>query len=92
MTRTHCRNRTPCVCCPPYDNVQQFQQNGSSYEWNNWYGGRPVDRLRRRQNPISEAFRMCDCETSTNWGRTGKHVLYADFHVDTIQGRAPTVD
>jgi hypothetical protein len=47
----------------PDDNAQRFEQNGSSYEWNNWYGGRPVDSPRHSQNPISDAFLMPTTKT-----------------------------
>jgi prepilin-type N-terminal cleavage/methylation domain-containing protein/prepilin-type processing-associated H-X9-DG protein len=77
----------------PADNANRFEENGSSYEWNNWYGGRPVDSPRRSQNPISEAFLMYDYENFHNAGR-GKNVLYADFHVASIKsaGNLATVD
>ncbi|MEY2408947.1 MAG: hypothetical protein QOF48_1617 [Verrucomicrobiota bacterium] len=75
----------------PDDNALRFEQNGSSYEWNNWYGGRPVDSPRHSQNPISEAFLMYDYE-SFHSGGTGKNVLYADFHVGSIKGTAATND
>ncbi len=75
----------------PEDNAKRFEQNGSSYEWNNMYGGRPVDSPRRSQNPINEAFLMYDYENFHSVG-LGKNVLYADFHVASIKGTSTTVD
>jgi prepilin-type N-terminal cleavage/methylation domain-containing protein/prepilin-type processing-associated H-X9-DG protein len=75
----------------PNDNAQRFDQNGSSYEWNNWYGGRPVDSPRHSQNPISDAFLMYDYENFHSAG-SGKNVLFADFHVDSLKGATVTVD
>jgi|APGre2960657505_1045072.scaffolds.fasta_scaffold01148_5 prepilin-type N-terminal cleavage/methylation domain-containing protein/prepilin-type processing-associated H-X9-DG protein len=75
----------------PNDRVQRFEQNGSSYEWNNWYGGRPVDSPRHSQNPISEAMLMYDYENFHSAG-LGKNILYADFHVASIKAAAVTVD
>jgi prepilin-type N-terminal cleavage/methylation domain-containing protein/prepilin-type processing-associated H-X9-DG protein len=71
----------------PDDNAKRFEQNGSSYEWNNHYGGRPVDSPRRSQNPLSEAFLMYDYENFHDNGR-GKNVLYADFHVASLKASA----
>jgi prepilin-type N-terminal cleavage/methylation domain-containing protein/prepilin-type processing-associated H-X9-DG protein len=75
----------------PLDRAYRFETNGSSYEWNAWYNGRPVDNPRRSQNPISEAFLMYDYEKFHNQGRT-VNVLFADFHVDKITAAAPTTD
>jgi len=75
----------------PSDNASRFEQNGSSYEWNNWYGGRPVDSPRHSQNPISDAFLMYDYENFHSDG-AGKNVLFADFHVGLIKGATATVD
>jgi prepilin-type N-terminal cleavage/methylation domain-containing protein/prepilin-type processing-associated H-X9-DG protein len=75
----------------PNDRAQRFEQNGSSYEWNNWYGGRPVDNPRHSQNPISDAFLMYDYENFHSLG-AGKNVLYADFHVASIKGGSTTTD
>ena len=75
----------------PNDDAKRFGQNGSSYERNNWYGGRPVDSPRHSQNPISDAFLMYDYENFHSQG-AGKNVLYADFHVASIKGAAATVD
>ncbi len=75
----------------PLDRAFRFETNGSSYEWNAWYNGRPVDNPRRSQNPISEAFLMYDYEKFHNQGRT-VNVLFADFHVDKITAAAPTTD
>lgn len=71
----------------PDDNARRFEQNGSSYEWNNWYGGRPVDSPRHSQNPTSEAFLMYDYENFHDNGR-GKNILYADFHVASLKASA----
>jgi prepilin-type N-terminal cleavage/methylation domain-containing protein/prepilin-type processing-associated H-X9-DG protein len=68
----------------PADRVQRFEQNGSSYEWNNWYGGRPVDNPRTSNNPLTDAFLMYDYENFHNQG-FGKNVLYADFHVAALK-------
>ncbi len=65
----------------PDDRAQRFEQNGSSYEWNNWYGGRPVD------NPLTNAFLMYDYENFHDNG-FGKNVLYADFHVGALKASA----
>jgi prepilin-type N-terminal cleavage/methylation domain-containing protein/prepilin-type processing-associated H-X9-DG protein len=71
----------------PADRVQRFEQNGSSYEWNNWYGGRPVDNPRSSNNPLTDAFLMYDYENFHNQG-FGKNVLYADFHVAALKASA----
>ena len=71
----------------PSDRVQRFEQNGSSYEWNNWYGGRPVDSPRRSNNPLTDAFLMYDYENFHANG-FGKNVLYADFHVAALKASA----
>jgi prepilin-type N-terminal cleavage/methylation domain-containing protein/prepilin-type processing-associated H-X9-DG protein len=75
----------------PDDKARRFEENGSSYEWNNWYGGRPVDSPRRSGNPIGEAFLMYDYENFHALG-AGKNVLYADFHVASVRGSSTTVD
>ena len=69
----------------PADNARRFEDNGASYEWNNWYGGRPVDSPRRSQNPIADAPLMYDYENFHS-DRSGgaKNVLFADFHVDKL--------
>ena len=71
----------------PEDRAQRFEQNGSSYEWNNWYGGRPVDNPRRSNNPLTDAFLMYDYENFHDNG-FGKNVLYADFHVGALKASA----
>ncbi len=71
----------------PDDKAQRFEQNGSSYEWNNWYGGRPVDNPRHSNNPLSDAFLMYDYENFHDNG-FGKNVLYADFHVASLKASA----
>jgi prepilin-type N-terminal cleavage/methylation domain-containing protein len=69
----------------PKDSVKRFDQNGSSYEWNASYSGRPVDSPRRSQNPISDAPLMYDYE-NFHAGKTNgvKTVLFADFHVGRL--------
>jgi prepilin-type N-terminal cleavage/methylation domain-containing protein len=69
------------------DKVGRFEANGSSYEWNNWYGGRPVDNPRHSNNPLSDAFLMYDYENFHDNG-FGKNVLFADFHVDHLKASA----
>ena len=71
----------------PDDKVQRFEQNGSSYEWNAWYGGRPVDKPRLSNNPLSDAFLMYDYERFHDNGRS-MNVLYADFHVGNLKATA----
>jgi prepilin-type N-terminal cleavage/methylation domain-containing protein/prepilin-type processing-associated H-X9-DG protein len=71
----------------PDDKVGRFEANGSSYEWNNWYGGRPVDNPRRSNNPLTDAFLMYDYENFHDNG-FGKNVLFADFHVDHVKASA----
>lgn len=71
----------------PDDRVQRFEQNGSSYEWNNHYGGRPADNPRRSNNPLTDAFLMYDYENFHNNG-FGKNVIYADFHVASLKASA----
>ena len=75
----------------PDDKVRRFEDNGSSYEWNNWYGGRPVDNPRRSQNPISDAWLMYDYENFHTDGR-GKNVLFGDFHVESVKSSSATTD
>jgi prepilin-type N-terminal cleavage/methylation domain-containing protein/prepilin-type processing-associated H-X9-DG protein len=71
----------------PDDRAQRFEQNGSSYEWNNHYGGRPVDNPRFSSNPLSDAFLMYDYENFHDNG-FAKNVLFADFHVDHLKASA----
>ena len=68
----------------PDDKVGRFEANGSSYEWNNWYGGRPVDNPRRSNNPLTDAFLMYDYERFHDNGFS-MNVLYADFHVGNLK-------
>jgi prepilin-type N-terminal cleavage/methylation domain-containing protein/prepilin-type processing-associated H-X9-DG protein len=76
----------------PSDRVQRFEQNGTSYEWNNWYGGKPVDNPRTGNNPLTDAMLMYDFENFHSGG-LGKNVLYADFHVASIKaGIGPTTN
>jgi len=72
----------------PDDKVQRFEQNGSSYEWNINYSGRPADNPRRSNNPLTDAFLMFDYENFHANG-FGKTVLYADFHVASYKSPAP---
>jgi prepilin-type N-terminal cleavage/methylation domain-containing protein len=65
------------------DNLKRFEENGSSYEWNAHYNGRPVDSPRMSQNPINEAPLMYDYEKYHDQGRT-LNILYADYHVDKL--------
>lgn len=80
--------QTQTVFRCPSDRANRFEQNGSSYEWNNWYGGRPADNPRHSNNPLSDAFLMYDYENF----HSGKNVLFADFHVAAIVGGTTTVD
>jgi len=75
----------------PKDDAKRFEDNGSSYEWNNWYGGRPVDSPRHSQNPISEAFLMYDYEKFHRAGTT-MNSLFADFHVEAVKSKVTTLD
>jgi prepilin-type N-terminal cleavage/methylation domain-containing protein len=69
----------------PLDNARRFEQNGSSYEWNPNYSGRPVDSPRHSSNPISEAPLMYDYENFHIGGTNGtKNVLFADYHVTKL--------
>jgi len=69
----------------PKDNVGRFEQNGSSYEWNANYNGRPVDSPRRSQNPIGDAPLMYDYENWHGGGTNGtKNILFADYHVSKL--------
>ena len=72
----------------PQDNVKRFEQNGSSFEWNAHYNGRPVDAMRFSQNPISDAFLMYDYENFHDDGFS-KNVLYGDYHVANLKASAP---
>lgn len=88
---TNALPQTASVFRCPADNTRRFEDNGASYEWNNWYGGRPVDSPRHSQNPISDAFLMYDYEKFHNGG-LGLNILYADFHVAGIKGSGTTTD
>ena len=64
------------------DNVGRFEKNGSSYQWNPNYNGRPVDSPRRSQNPIGDAPLMFDYESWHSGGTNGTmNILFADYHV-----------
>lgn len=69
----------------PGDTVKRFEENGSSYEWNSAYNGRPVENPRRSANPVSEAPLMYDYENFHSGSVTGsKNILFADGHVGRI--------
>ena len=77
--------QTKTVFRCPSDLVKRFEQNGSSYEWNSIYNGRPVENPRRSQNPASEAPLMYDYENFHPGSAIGsKNVLFADGHVGKI--------
>jgi len=70
--------------CPKDDGVM-FEKVGSSYEWNAWYGGRPVSNMRTSQNPVSEAALMYDYDNYHGAGTNGaKNCLFGDYHVDKL--------
>ena len=71
----------------PDDKVKRFEQNGSSYEWNAHYNGRPVDKMRFSNNPMSDAFLMYDYERFHDNGRS-MNVLYGDLHVANLKATA----
>ncbi len=74
------REQTVFRC--PKDLAGRFEQNGSSYEWNANYSGRPVDNPRRSSNPIEDAPLMYDYENFHAGSTNGsKNILFADFHV-----------
>jgi prepilin-type N-terminal cleavage/methylation domain-containing protein/prepilin-type processing-associated H-X9-DG protein len=67
------------------DYAKRFESEGASYEWNNWYGGRPLDNPRTSSQPISEAMLMYDYENFHMGSTNGtKNCLYADFHVEKL--------
>ncbi|HMJ89481.1 MAG TPA: type II secretion system protein [Candidatus Acidoferrum sp.] len=69
----------------PNDNVSRFETEGSSYEWNNHYGGRPLDNPRTSSNPVSDAMLMYDYENFHMGSTNGtKNCLFADFHVERL--------
>lgn len=69
----------------PKDDAQRFEQNGSSYEWNSQYNGRPVENPRRSERPVSEAPLMYDYENFHPGGPVGtKNILFADSHIGKI--------
>jgi prepilin-type N-terminal cleavage/methylation domain-containing protein/prepilin-type processing-associated H-X9-DG protein len=69
----------------PGDNASRFTTEGASYEWNNHYGGRPLDNPRTSQNPISDAMLMYDYENFHMGSTNGtKNCLFADFHVERL--------
>jgi prepilin-type N-terminal cleavage/methylation domain-containing protein/prepilin-type processing-associated H-X9-DG protein len=69
----------------PSDVVKRFEENGSSYEWNSIYNGRPVENPRRSSNPVSEAPLMYDYENFHPGALVGsKNILFADGHVGKI--------
>lgn len=69
----------------PGDYANRFETEGASYEWNNWYGGRPLDNPRTSSQPISEAMLMYDYENFHMGSTNGtKNCLFADFHVERL--------
>jgi prepilin-type N-terminal cleavage/methylation domain-containing protein/prepilin-type processing-associated H-X9-DG protein len=69
----------------PQDDAKRFEENGSSYEWNSQYNGRPVENPRRSARPVSEAPLMYDYENFHPGGPVGsKNILFADSHVGKI--------
>jgi len=82
---TNSMPQTKTVFRCPSDTVKRFEENGSSYEWNSIYNGRPVENLRRSSNPVSEAPLMYDYENFHAGSAIGsKNVLFADGHVGKI--------
>lgn len=69
----------------PKDDAARFQSEGSSYEWNNHYGGRPIENMRTSSSPISDAMLMYDYE-NFHMGKTNgtKNCLFGDFHVERL--------
>lgn len=69
----------------PKDDANRFVTEGSSYEWNNHYGGRPIENPRTSSNPINDALLMYDYE-NFHMGKTNgtKNCLFADFHVERL--------
>jgi len=67
----------------PSDRVGRFETNGSSYEWNEHYGGKPSINPRTSNNPVEDAMLMYDYEPFHSTGGTigSINVLFADFHV-----------
>ena len=69
----------------PKDNTKRFEQNGSSYEWNSTYSGRPVENPRHSTRPVSEAALMYDYENFHLSSSGGiKNVLFGDGHVGKL--------
>jgi hypothetical protein len=76
---------SPAVFKCPTDRVGLYGKEGSSYEWNAHYNGKPVDNPRTSANPIGEALLMYDYENFHSTGPIGtKNVLYADYHVTRL--------
>jgi prepilin-type N-terminal cleavage/methylation domain-containing protein/prepilin-type processing-associated H-X9-DG protein len=72
-------------CPKDKDAPTRFDTEGSSYEWNNHYGGRPLDNPRTSMNPISDAMLMYDYENFHMGSTNGtKNCLFADFHVERL--------
>jgi prepilin-type N-terminal cleavage/methylation domain-containing protein/prepilin-type processing-associated H-X9-DG protein len=82
---TNAMPQTLSVFKCPQDDAKRFEQNGSSYEWNSQYNGRPVENPRRSTRPVSDAPLMYDYENFHPGGPTGsKNILFADSHVGKI--------
>jgi prepilin-type N-terminal cleavage/methylation domain-containing protein/prepilin-type processing-associated H-X9-DG protein len=69
----------------PLDNVGYFQKEGSSYEWNYSYNGRPIESPRGTRS-TDRVMLMYDYENFHPHGTNGtKMVLYADGHAKDIR-------
>ncbi len=69
----------------PRDRVGRFAKEGSSYEWNAWYGGRPAHNPRTSQHPVSDALLMYDYENfHVGPANNTKNVLFGDYHVNKL--------
>lgn len=82
---TNAMPTTHTVLRCPSDKAHRFEHNGSSYEWNALYSGRPIEHPRRSRNPPREAPLIFDYDNvHTGATNDSKNVLFADFHVDTL--------
>jgi prepilin-type N-terminal cleavage/methylation domain-containing protein/prepilin-type processing-associated H-X9-DG protein len=84
---------SPIFDCP-LDNLKRYEQEGSSYEWNYAFSGKPIEQLKMGRSTIAteRAMLMYDYENfhfsrnNTTNGQAGtKNVLYADGHVGTLK-------